>query len=106
MKPHEFWDSTYEEAKLYVESRSFQCEFEIKQQVQLMNNLGDKLISAGLTSKNPKNVDLIKEVYKDLFKEELEKESIYNRKASEGEELVNLMLELSRELKTNANKEE
>lgn len=106
MKPHEFWDSTYEEAKLYVESRSFQCEFEIKQQVQLMNNLGDKLIGAGLTSKNPKNVDLIKEVYKDLFKEELEKESIYNRKASEGEELVNLMLELSKELKTNANKEE
>ena len=106
MKPHEFWDSTYEEAKLYVESRSFQCEFEIKQQVQLMNNLGDKLISAGLTSKKPKNIDLIKEIYKDLFKEELEKESIYNRKASEGEELVNLMLELSRELKTNANKEE
>lgn len=106
MKPHEFWDSTYEETKLYVESRSFQLEFEIKQQVQLLNNLGNKLISAGMTAKNPKNTDLVRDIYKDLFKEELEKESVYTRKASEGEELINLMLELSEELKTNTKKKE
>ncbi len=106
MKPHEFWDSTYDEVKLYVESRSFQCEFEIKQQVQLLNNLGNKLIGAGMTAKSPKNIDLIKDIYKDLFKEELEKESIYTKKASEGEDLINLMLELSEELKANTNKKE
>lgn len=105
MKPHEFWDSTYEEAKIYVESRSFQLKFEIKQQVQLLNNLGNKLISAGMTAKNPKNTDLVRDIYKDLFKEELEKESVYTRKASEGEDLINLMLELSEELKTNTKKE-
>lgn len=106
MKPREFWDSTYDEVKLYVESRSFQCEFEIKQQVQLINNLGNKLIGAGMTAKNPKNIDLVKGVYKDLFAEELERESVYTRKASEGDDLINLMLELSDELKTDTKKEE
>lgn len=101
MKPHEFWDSTYGEVKLYVESRSFQLEFEFKQQVQLLENFGNKIISTGMTVKHPKNIDLIRDIYKDLFSEELEKESIYKRKASEGDDLINLMLELSEELKNN-----
>ena len=106
MKPLEFWDSTYREAKLYVESRSLQYEFELKQYIKLAENLGNKLIGSGMTAKNPRNTNLIKDVYPKLFKEELEKESIYNRKASEGEELINLMLELSNELKQETKKKE
>ena len=52
-----------------------------------------------MTAKNPKNVNLIKEIYPDLFKEELARQSVFERKASEGEELVNLMLELTEELR-------
>jgi len=106
MKPHEFWDSTYREAKLYVESRSLQLEHELKDNIQLIENFGNKLISAGMTSKNPKNINLIKEVYKDLFKEELARQSAYERKASEGEDLINLMYELSEELKQETKKKE
>ena len=106
MKPLEFWGSTYREAKLYVESRSLQYEFDLKQSIKLAENFGNKLISSGMTAKNPKNINLVKDVYSNLFKEELEKESIYNRKASEGEELINLMLELSDELKQETEKKE
>lgn len=106
MKPHEFWDSTYREVKLFVESRSLQLEQEYKNDIQLVENLGNKLIGAGMTSKNPKNVNLIKEVYKDLFKEELARQSAFERKASEGEDLVNLMLELTEELRQETKKED
>ncbi len=106
MKPHEFWDSTYRDVKLYVESRSLQLEDEEKNNIWLMENLGNKLIGAGMTAKSPKNLNLIKEIYKDLFKEELAKLNVYERKASEGEDLINLMLELTEELKQETNKKE
>lgn len=99
MKPHEFWDSIYREVALFVESRSLQYEQEIKSRILLAENLGNKMISSGMTAKNPKNVNLIKEIYPDLFKEELARQSVFERKASEGEELVNLMLELTEELR-------
>ena len=44
-------------------------------------------------------INIIKEIYPDLFKEELARQSVFERKASEGEELVNLMLELTEELR-------
>lgn len=106
MKPHEFWDSTYREVKLYVESRSHHYEFMIKENIMLAENLGNKIITAGMTSKKPKNINLIKEVYPDMFKEEIEKANIYNRKASEGEELIQLMNELDEELKNETKKKE
>lgn len=99
MKPHEFWDSTYREVKLYVESRSSQLELELKNNIMLAENLGNKINNASLTSKKPKNINLIKDVYKEIFKDELAKMDIYNRKASEGEELIQLMNELEAELK-------
>ena len=99
MKPHEFWDSIYREVALYVESRSLQYEQEIKSRILLAENLGNKMIGSGMTAKKPKNVNLIKEIYPDLFKEELARQSVFERKASEGEELVNLMLELTEELR-------
>lgn len=106
MKPHEFWDSTYREVALYVESCSLQYEQEVKTRIQLAENLGNKLISSGMTAKNPKNVNLVKEIYKDLFKEELAEMSAFEHKASEGEELVNLMLELTEELRQETKKED
>ncbi len=60
--------------------------------------MGNKLIGSSISAKKPKNVNLIKDIYRDLFKKELEMIDAYNRKASEGEELDNLMVELSREL--------
>ncbi|MBQ7307894.1 MAG: hypothetical protein IJW82_05120 [Clostridia bacterium] len=103
MKPHEFWDSTYREVKLYVESRSSQLELELKNNIMLAENLGNKINNASLTSKKPKNINLIKDVYKEIFKDELAKMDIYNRKASEGEELIQLMNELEAELKQQNN---
>lgn len=65
----------------------------------LTENLGNKLIASGMTAKKPKNINLIKDIYSELFKEELKRQEIYNRKASEGEDLINLMLDLTEELK-------
>ena len=99
MKPLEFWDSTYREVCLYVESLSLHEEQTLKANIMLLENLGNKLINASMVAKNPKNTNLIRDIYPDLFKEELERQSAFTRKASEGEELVNLMLELTEELK-------
>lgn len=99
MKPHEFWDSTYREVALYVESRSLQYEQDIKARILLAENLGNKMIGSGMTAKNPKNINLVKDIYPELFKEELARQSVFERKASEGEDLINLMLDISQELK-------
>lgn len=104
MKPHEFWNCTYREARLYVESCSKQFELEQKSRIILANNLTDKQITASMVVKNPKRIDLIREYYPKLFEKEIEQQDIYNKKASEGEDLVNLMLELSEELKNGGDK--
>lgn len=77
---------------------------EQKLNIVLANNTTDKLINASMIVKNPKRIDLIREYYPKLFKKEIEQQDIYNRKASEGEDLVNLMLELSEELKNGGDK--
>lgn len=99
MKPHEFWDCTYREARLFVESRSHEIELEMKNSIMLAENLGNKIISASLVNKKPKNINLIKEIYSDLFKEELSKHDALHHKAREGEELLQFMYELGEELK-------
>lgn len=99
MKPQEFWNSNYREARLYVESQSLQYEMDKKAFIVLANNLGDKLINASMVAKNPTRLNLIRECYPELFKEEIKKDDILHRKASEGEDLINLMLDISQELK-------
>jgi len=99
MKPHEFWNSTYREAKLYVESRSSQEESMFKHYVLLADNLGDKINSMSSTAKNPKAISLLKDRYSDLFKKEIAQMDAFHKKASEGEELIQLMNELDEELK-------
>lgn len=103
IKPQEFWDSTYRDMKLYVESRATQYETEFKNKVMLAENLGNKLISASMTARKPKNINLIKDVYKDLFEEELRKQNALHPRKREGEELLQFMKELGEELKQETN---
>lgn len=70
MKPDEFYDCTYKEAKEFVEYNSLQREEELKNQIFLYEAITDKMISAIKWNK-PKYISLIKDTFKDLFKEEL-----------------------------------
>ncbi len=71
MKPHEFWNCTYRELVEYVNSNTLQSEEEYKKQIYLFEEFGNKIISA-VASKRAKKVDLISDVFRELFKEELE----------------------------------
>lgn len=70
MKPDEFWNCTYRETLLFVNSNSLQREEDIKQQIILLEQYGNKIIQA-FNFKRPKNKSLIKDIFKDLFEEEL-----------------------------------
>lgn len=70
MKPKEFWDCTYREAYMFVKSNSLQKEIDYKKNIVLLDSLGEKILSA-LASRHPKRVDLVRTIFKDLFKEEL-----------------------------------
>lgn len=71
MTPNEFWNCTYKEAKLYVDSNSLQRENEYKKQIILFEKFGNKLIN-GLSYRKPKNHNIITEDFKKLFEKELE----------------------------------
>jgi hypothetical protein len=71
MKPHEFWDCTYREARVFVESMSSQKQDEMKEQIILLEALGNKIVAAGF-SKKPKQVNLIADTFKKLFEGEFE----------------------------------
>ena len=70
MKPNEFWNCTYRELVTYVNSNVLQSEERFKQEIVLVDALGNKLIEA-FGSKHPKNTSLVKDVFKNLFEEEL-----------------------------------
>lgn len=70
MKPNEFWNCTYEEALLYVNSNTLQRETEKKDNIVLLEQYGNKIIEA-FNWKKPKNRNLIKDIFKELFEEEL-----------------------------------
>jgi len=71
MKPNEFWNCTYRELVEYVNSNTLQSEESYKKQIMLFDALGYKIIKA-LSAKNPKNISLVRETFKNLFEEELE----------------------------------
>lgn len=89
-----------------MESVSLQREQDLKQNIILLNSLGDKIVFAHPLVKNARKLDLVREMYSDLFKDELEQEDIYHRKPREGDELIEFMFELSDELKEDNNKKE
>ena len=70
MKPNEFWSCTYIEALLYVNSNSLQRENDKKDNIVLLEQYGNKIIEA-FSWKKPKNRSLIKDIFKELFEEEL-----------------------------------
>lgn len=70
MKPHEFWNCTYREAYTFVEANKKYAELNYKKEIVLTDSLGDKIIT-GLTGIKPKRISLVRNIFKDLFKEEL-----------------------------------
>lgn len=70
MKPNEFWKCTYREVYQFVKANQKHEEKEYKKEIVLFDSLGEKLLSA-LASRRPKKVSLVKNVFKDLFAEEL-----------------------------------
>lgn len=88
MKPHEFWSCTYREAKLYAESIRKQLTDDKKEQIILFEALGTKLV-AGTNFKKSKNINLITDTFKNLFKEELEEQQV--NKVQSFEEQIRIM---------------
>ena len=86
MKPSEFWSSTYRELSVFVNANSLQREQEFKQDIVLFNALGDKIIEV-IGRKRPKNINLVRDVFKELFKEELEP-SVPHQQTIEDSKLV------------------
>lgn len=70
MKPNEFWNCTYRELFLYVKSNSLQREKQYKKEIILTDAFGNKIIKA-FDSKRPKSINLVTDVFSELFKEEL-----------------------------------
>lgn len=72
MKPSEFWNCTYREANLYVQSFFIEKKESYKLAVGLLDILGEKLllgdVTRGFFSQQPKHISLIQE----LFPEEVE----------------------------------
>lgn len=99
LTPNEFWNLHYREARLFVESREKAENLSIKNEIMLAENTADKMIGASIVNKKPKNISLIKEIYIDLFREDLLKQGINVQAPREGQDLINFMYELSEELK-------
>lgn len=89
MRPNEFWNCTYREVRLFVESQIKAEERQKKNIISIANNFGDKLI-AGLNMAKPKRINLIYDVYDELFAEEIEEERNKNNNQSIAEMVRNL----------------
>lgn len=71
MKPYEFWNCTYKEAYIYAEARKQKEIADYKKEIILFDSFGNKIIGA-ICSRHPKNKNLITDIFKDLFEEELQ----------------------------------
>lgn len=69
MKPREYWDSTYREISIYIQTHLVKIVDDLKREINLQEAVTNKLIMADSMSKRPKIVP-IRDSYKDLFKEE------------------------------------
>ncbi len=82
MTPNEFWNCTYREAYVFVNSNSLQREEDYKKNIILFDALGEKIINV-IGRKRPKNVSLVRETFKNLFKEELKVSSSHQQTPEE-----------------------
>lgn len=69
MKPREFWNSTYREINLYLQTHLVKIVDDLKREINLQEAVTNKLIRADSMSKKPK-VILIRDSYKGLYNEE------------------------------------
>ncbi len=72
MKPREFWNSTYREINIYIQTHLVKIVDDLKREINLQEAVTNKTIMADSMSKKPKIIP-IRDSYKDLFKEEEQK---------------------------------
>ncbi|MCI8384223.1 MAG: hypothetical protein HFJ33_05110 [Clostridia bacterium] len=69
MKPQEFWNSTYREINIFVQTHLVKVVDDLKREINLQEVVTNKLIRADSMNKKPKVIP-IRDSYKNLFKEE------------------------------------
>ena len=67
MKPHEFWNSRYSEINIYCQVHLVKIIDDLKSEINLQEEVTNKLIRADSMSRNPKIIP-IRDNYKELFK--------------------------------------
>lgn len=75
MKPKEFWNGRYSEISIYCQSNLARIIDELKSEINLQENVTNKLIKADSMSQKPKII-LIRDSYKELFKTEESEQSL------------------------------
>ena len=100
MKPSEFGNCSYREAFLFANSYNKRREEDAKSQIVLFERVSDKMISMNAFAKSPKYISLIKDDYRELFKDELD-ELVKNGNITmmSQEEKYKYVMELQEELK-------
>ena len=69
MKPYEYWNSTYREVNIFVQTHLIKIVDDLKREINLQEAVTNKLIRADSMSKKPKIVP-IRDSYKALFEQE------------------------------------
>ena len=72
MKPQEFWNSTYRQINIYMQTHLIKIVDDLKREINLQEAVTNKMIRADSMSKRPKIIP-IRDSYKELFKEEKQK---------------------------------
>ena len=70
MKPREYWNSTYREVTIYTQTHLVKIIDDLKREINLQESVTNKLIKADAMSNKYPKIELIRDSYKDLFKEE------------------------------------
>ena len=70
MTPSEFWNSTYRDIKAFVDGNAKMQKENKKNTIVMYEAMANKIIGA-LSWSKPKNKSLIKDIFRELFKEEL-----------------------------------
>lgn len=71
MKPREFWNSTYREINIYVQTHLVKIVDDLKRDINLQEAVTNKIIKADAMSNKRPKIEPIRDNYKELFKEEV-----------------------------------
>ena len=97
MKPHEFANCDYREVSLFANSFIKNEENKLKNQIILFDKVSDKIIKMNPFNKKTKYISLVRDVYSELFKEELAKSGNINLLSEK--EKYDFVMELQKEEK-------